>query len=135
MSEGISCLAAVQQFAQYKGSDNLVCWKGADRTAQDGARHDHRGQGLNAALRSTKSVCQHEAQSSDGRGVCSKVFKGVLCRGCLGLLDFTRHTQREGARKPFANPSPTFRQPFANLSCQPLSKLLFHSFCGFQSPV
>ena len=28
-------------------------------------------------------------------------------------------------RQPFANPSPTFRQPFANLFCQPLSKTLF----------
>ena len=28
-------------------------------------------------------------------------------------------------RKPCANLSPTFRQPFANLFCQPLSKFLF----------
>ena len=28
-------------------------------------------------------------------------------------------------RQPFANPSPTPRQPFANLFCQPLSNPLF----------
>ena len=42
--------------------------------------------------------------------------------GCLGN---SKIGGCKGICSPFTNPSPTFRQPFADLFCQPLSKPLF----------
>ena len=42
--------------------------------------------------------------------------------GCLGNSEIGGCKE---IHQPFADPSPTFRQPFANLLCQPLSNPLF----------
>ena len=56
-----------------------------------------------------------------------KSFHGVrnplFWTGALGIAKLEGNCKE--TRQPFANPLPTFRQPFANLFCQPLSKPLF----------
>ena len=60
-----------------------------------------------------ESWCNSRAMESQTRS-SKRAFRELKMGGC-----------NETLCQPCANPSPTFRQPFANLFCQPLSKLLF----------